>query len=154
MNSFNNTRRVILTDSTSFSDWQADLQAELSRSDVLGHVFHDIRGIDPEIEPVQPTLVKGEDIAKYEAKMAEYKTKLRAWIKGEFEAQNIIIQRLDDSKKPQGYQRYSSKQLYDMIARANEVANLLPHSEAFDTFLATKFTTTADEYCTRFMRNL
>ena len=154
MNSYNSIRRVILTDTTPLSDWRADLQAELSCSDVLGHVFHDIRGIDPEIEPEQPTLVKGEDIAKYEARMADYKTELRAWIKGEFEVQNIIIQRLDESKKPRGYQKYSSKVLYEMIARANEVANLLPHSEAFDKFVATKFTTTADEYCTRFMHNL
>lgn len=152
--SFINSTRVILRDGVSFSDWRADLQAELSRSDVLGHVFHNVRGIDPETEPEEPTYSKGDNLESYDQKMVEYKSKLRAWIKGEFEAQNIIIQRLDSSKKPQDYQRYTSKDLYEMVARANEVTSLLPHSEAFDVFVSTKFTTTADEYCTRFIRNL
>lgn len=41
-----------------------------------------------------------------------------------------------------------------MIASSNEVADLLPHSEAFNIFLATKFTTTAEDYCTRFLQAL
>ncbi|KAI0994589.1 hypothetical protein K3495_g13591 [Podosphaera aphanis] len=146
--------RVILRDGVSFTSWRADLQAELSSVDVLGHVFHNIRGIDPEIEPTEPTQVKGEDPEKSSQRMKEYKANLREWIKGEYKAQNLIIQRLEDSKRPQDYHRYTAKQLYEMVARANEVTNLLPHSEAFDAFVATNFTTTADEYVTRFLRNL
>ncbi|KAI0993160.1 hypothetical protein K3495_g15024 [Podosphaera aphanis] len=146
--------RVVLKDGVSFANWRGDLRAELSRADVLGHIFHDIEGIDPEIEPTEPKFSKSEPVENFEKAKQEYKVRRRAWIRGEIEAQNIIIQRLDDSKKPHDYHRYTAKQLYEMIARSNQVTNLLPHSEAFDAFISTKFTTTAEEYCTTFLQNL
>ncbi|KAI0995733.1 hypothetical protein K3495_g12447 [Podosphaera aphanis] len=142
------TNRVILRDGVSFANWRGDLQAELSRADVLGNVFHHIRGIEPEIEPRKPQKTESMKTEQFEQAMRDYESQLRAWVKGEIEAQNIIIQRLDDTKKPHDYHRYTAKQLYEMVARSNEPANILPHSEAFDAFISTKFTTTAEEYCT------
>lgn len=84
-------RIVVLQDGVSFSNWRGDLAAALSSADVLGHVFHNIKGIDPEIEPSQPKAVKQEEatkdeLAKYETAKKEYKDKIRAWIRGEFQA--------------------------------------------------------------------
>lgn len=145
---------IILKDGVSFVNWRADLRAELSRADVLGHVFHDIRGIDPEIEPKDPDRTKFKTIEDYDVAMQAYKIRLRAWTKGEIEAHNIIIQRLDDSKKSHFIFECTAKELYDMIASSNEVKDFLPHSEAFEIFISTKFTTTAENYCNNFLQNL
>lgn len=144
--------RVILKDGVSFTSWVGDLRVELSRNDVLGHVFHNMPGIEPKTEPLEPQQVEFETEDDFNEARQAYKTRLRAWINGEIEAQNIIIQRLDNSKMPHDCLKYTAKQLYDTVFRANK-KTLLPYSEAFDAFVSIKFTTPED-YCKRFLQNL
>ncbi|POS87029.1 ribosomal protein S18 [Erysiphe pulchra] len=148
----NTSDRVILKDGVSFTSWVGDLRVELSRNNVLGHVFHNIPGIEPKIEPLEPQEMEFEKEDDFNEARQVHKTRLQAWIKGEIEAQNIIIQRLDYSKMPHDCLQYTAKQLYDTVSRSNKMT-LLPYSEAFDVFVSTKFTT-LEEYCKRFLQNL
>ena len=48
----NDHSKIILEAGVSFAKWKSGLQAKLARRNVLGHVFHDIPGIRPVLNPV------------------------------------------------------------------------------------------------------
>ncbi|KAI0992028.1 hypothetical protein K3495_g16158 [Podosphaera aphanis] len=91
--------KSILGSGVSFPKWRSALQAKLGRRNVIGHVFHDIRGIRPRLEPTMPA----QHTLETDLAMVQYNIDLEAWTLGEIEAKNIIIDRISQQMCPQAY---------------------------------------------------
>ena len=92
--------------------------AKLAKRDLVGHVFHNEKGFRPEVEPEVPLARPSENSESYARQMTEYKAELRQWARGEIQAYQIIIDRLDPSIRPTQRRNVTAKQLLDEIAEA------------------------------------
>ncbi|KAI0992714.1 hypothetical protein K3495_g15471 [Podosphaera aphanis] len=79
---------------------------------------------------------------------------VQAWTLGEMSAKNIIISRLDSAICPQSHDQMTAKELYDSIANTRKETATAPYASSLETFLRTKFVSTADDYINRFQVNL
>lgn len=149
-----NRGKLVLGEGVSFLKWKSSLQVKLAKRQVLGHVFHDTEEIEPIVMP-QPPQPKKEDQtdSEYAEIQAKYKSERAAWKLGEIAARSIIIGRLSDSVCPHSYEKYLAKQLYDCVARVRQETATAPYAHALERFLATKFDSSADDYCDRFLAN-
>ncbi|KAI0996730.1 hypothetical protein K3495_g11452 [Podosphaera aphanis] len=69
-------------------------------------------------------------------------------------AKNIIISRLDSAICPQSHNQMTAKELYDNIANTRKETATAPYASSLETFLRTKFVSTANDYINRFQVNL
>ncbi|KAI0999596.1 hypothetical protein K3495_g8600 [Podosphaera aphanis] len=79
---------------------------------------------------------------------------LEVWTLREISAKNIIINRLDSTICPQSYDQMTAKELYDSIADTRKETATAPCARSLETFLRTKFVSTADDYINRFQVHL
>ncbi|KAI1004334.1 hypothetical protein K3495_g3876 [Podosphaera aphanis] len=139
--------KSILGSGVSFPKWRSALQAKLGRRNVLGHVFHNVRGIRPRPEPATPETQSEEALSKHQADLEE-------WTLGEIEAKNIIIDRIVPTMCPNQYDNMTAKELYDTIADTRQETAAAPYTLSLDTLLDIKMTTTADAYIDQFQSAL
>jgi hypothetical protein len=141
-------RAIVLRHGVSFATWKASLNGALARHSLLGYVHKNMHGIPYKKEPVDPG---NSDPAR----QTLYLTSIQGWIEGNCKAVDIIIRRLDKSLQPfETDDSLTASDLYESIVQANRPSIMNPFHEAWTKFLATKFRTTADQYCTEFQRNL
>ncbi|KAI1001421.1 hypothetical protein K3495_g6779 [Podosphaera aphanis] len=139
--------KSILGSGVSFPKWRSALQAKLGRRNVLGHVFHNIRGIRPRPEPATPTTQSEEAVNKYQANLEECTL-------GDIEAKDIIIDRIVPTMCPNHYDNMTAKELYDTIAYTRQETASAPYTISLDSILDVKMTTTADAYIDQFQSAL
>ena len=128
--------------------------AKLTKRDIVGHVFHDEKGFRPEVEPEVPIARPSKNAESYARRMTEYEANLRQWARGEIQAYQTIIDRLDPSIRPTQRRNVTAKQLFDEIAEARVPSTTLPYLHAYETLSLTTLMTTADNYCSQFTKNL
>ncbi|KAI0994997.1 hypothetical protein K3495_g13183 [Podosphaera aphanis] len=147
--------KVVLTEGVSLARWETSLQAKLAKSNVIGHIFHNFTGIRPVTRPVDPTgEMTPDDDPNFLTTFDEYCKAVQAWTLGEMSAKNIIISRLDSANCPQSYDQMTARELYDSIANTRKETTTAPYARSLETFLRTKFVSTADDYINRFQVNL
>ncbi|KAK8225390.1 hypothetical protein HDK77DRAFT_458040 [Phyllosticta capitalensis] len=136
----------------SFFDWKTSLISALAQINVVGHVFHDIKGIPPKEEPLAPTGTVST------AAQAKYEKELGRWLRNDLIARNIIIQSLDHSLKLPAdesvYRNISAKAIFDRVIVKCRKWALDERGKALDGLCDAKFTSDADEYIDTFSRNL
>ncbi|KAI1001734.1 hypothetical protein K3495_g6469, partial [Podosphaera aphanis] len=79
---------------------------------------------------------------------------LEVWTLGEICAKNVIINRLDPSMCPMSYDQMTAQELYNSIADTRKETATAPYARALETFLRTRFVSTADDYINRFQLHL
>lgn len=121
--------KMILGSGVPFNAWRGGLQARLSIINVVGHVFHDIRGIKPIHMPTEPAL-KNDDSEKAKPFWDKYETDLEKWAHGEFTAKDAIISRLSSELIPEDYDVLTSKELYESLAAIRTKTASVPHEKA------------------------
>lgn len=141
--------KVTLRKGVPFNQWKSSLQARLSILDVVGHVFHDVPGIDPITQPSKP-----KEIDEDEDAAMNHKKALAKWSHGEFRAKDAIVTRLSPELVPEDYDQITAKQLYDELAKTRITTASAPYETALAKLLETRFTATADEYCDVFLKRL
>ncbi|KAI0996910.1 hypothetical protein K3495_g11273, partial [Podosphaera aphanis] len=142
------TKAVILKDGVPFTTWSSDLRGALATESLVGHVFHDHPGIRAKPAPAKPT--ESEASSEYES----YLDKLEAWTMKDLQAYSIILRRLDPSIRPESNNAQTALELYNLIADTHKPSVATPYRNAYVRLVKTKLTTTANEYCTEFQRNL
>ncbi|KAK8257229.1 hypothetical protein IWZ00DRAFT_484329 [Phyllosticta capitalensis] len=136
----------------SFFDWKTSLISALAQKNVVGHVFHDIKGIPPKEEPLAPTGTVST------AAQAKYEKELGRWLRNDLIARNMIIQSLDHSLKLPAdesvYRNISAKAIFDHVVAKCRKWAFNEHSKALSRLVDSKFTSDADDYIETFSRNL
>lgn len=148
------SEKIILGDGEPFNRWRSSLQARLGALDVLGHVFHHFPVVPPVVIPEKKQIDKSKSEEEQRKDIANYQTLLRQWTLGELKAKDAILSRLSVKLIPEDYDCLTPKQRYDEIAETRVETSTAPYSTALKEFLSTKFVTTADDYCNRFLTRL
>ncbi|KAI0993358.1 hypothetical protein K3495_g14826 [Podosphaera aphanis] len=150
------TKAVILKDGVPFTTWSSNLRGALATESLVGHVFHDHPGIRAKPVPAKPT--ESEASSEYES----YRDELETWTMKDLQACSIILRRLDPivimrrdpSIRPESNNAQTALELYNLIADTHKPSVATPFHNAYVRLVKTKLTTTANEYCTEFQRNL
>lgn len=144
---------MVLGPGVPFNAWRGGLQARLSILNVVGNVFHDIRGIKPLHMPMEPAC---ENDGSEDSKSAweKYESDLEKWAHGEFRAKDAIISRLSPDLIPEDYDVLTSKELYESLAATRTTTASVPHEKALRLLLTCKLTIAVDNYCDTFLKLL
>ncbi|KAI1003022.1 hypothetical protein K3495_g5189 [Podosphaera aphanis] len=147
--------KVVLTEGVSLAKWKCSLQAKLAKNNVIGPVFHNFPGIRPVTRSVGPTAeMTPDDDPTFLSTHDNHLKALKTWTLGEISAKNIIISRLDPSICPRSYGQMTAQELYNSIADTRKETATVPCALSLETFLRTKFVSTADDYINRFQAHL
>ncbi|KAF2859026.1 hypothetical protein K470DRAFT_271879 [Piedraia hortae CBS 480.64] len=145
--SYERKRAVILKAGTPFEAWNADLQGALSLATdktLVGHVFHDIPAVRARPQPQK----------RAEEDQEKYLDRLEEWKISDMAAVSVIINRLDESIRPTMDKSIPAREVHQQISETHKPSNSTPAIEALANLTSTRFTTTAEGYCTTFARNL
>lgn len=144
---------VILGPGVNFGVWKLDLQMELVRCGLIGHVFHDI-GIPPKPKPTAPARTEGQTESAFIQLQEDYEIKLERWTEGEIIAKEVIMRRVAFADTLQNFWTATAKELYDGIAASRKEVPSIQYEDAIRALLRTKVTTSTDDYCKEFNTNL
>ncbi|KAI0996353.1 hypothetical protein K3495_g11830 [Podosphaera aphanis] len=144
------TSKVVLAQGVPLAKWKSSLQAKLAKNNVIGHVFHKFPGIRPITQPIDTTTGMTVEDPNFIQTLEAYIHDLEAWTLGEICAKNIIINRLDPSMCPRSYDQLTAQELYNSIADNRKETATAPYARALETFLRTRFISSADDYINRF----
>ena len=146
-----NNKRITLESKVSFSRWKLSLQSILSRRNIIGHVFNQIEDILPVTRPLRPTRLESDSDSSFALKENVYRDMVQVWKMGEYEAKDIIMERLLIDTWPENYEQLTASQLYADVTQSMEVTAVDSYFAALESFTSVRFTSTVDDYCNRFL---
>ena len=112
------TTDIILNDGVPFELWRSSVLAKLATRDLVGYVFHNEDGFRPKLRPEEPRRTQEESSEKFARRFGEYEASLRNWARGEVQAYQTLIDRLDPSLRPAYRDNLTAKKLFEEIAES------------------------------------
>lgn len=141
---------IILSETDSFSQWDAALRALLAKRDLSGHVIHDDPDVDPVFRPIDPVREEGISNSDWNNIWSTHLRAVLTWKNHETEARNIILERLSETVWPRDHIRLSAKALYDSVSSSRRESSSATYIDALKQFHGVKFTSSIEKYCDEF----
>lgn len=143
---------VVLRQGVDLQEWIVNLQSALVNQECLGHVFHDIVGVEPVITPKEPANA-GRTAQESAAELIRYRIQLRNYTLGEVKARSALVSRISKEVRPTNMLDITAKELFDNVVKTCEERASIPYVLAVQKLLSTTFVTSPDSYCNEFMQN-